>query len=89
MPESRQKILRDWVEQNFELPENMNNTRRVQDIELLRFFEHSYPECAVSLTEIQDGFRGAGFKVIESLDLGFVVNVRRTDYRSALRRFLR
>lgn len=86
--ESRQKILRDWIKRNFKLPTNMNNTRRVQDIDLARFFEHSNPEFVISPEEIRDGFREAGFKVNESLDLGYVVSVGRADYRAALRRFL-
>lgn len=86
--ESRQKILRDWIKHNFKVPANMNNTRRVQDIDLVRFFEHANPEFVVSPEEIRDGFRGAGFKVNESLDLGYVVSVGRADYRAALRRFL-
>lgn len=85
---SGQKTLQDWIEQNFKLPGSMNNTRRVQDIDLMRFFKHSNPECTVDLAEIRDEFRESGFKVSESLDLGFVVNIRRADYRAALRRFL-
>lgn len=87
--QGKQKILLEWISRNFELPKTMNNTRRVQDIDLMRFFEKSNPQINVSLAEIRNGFREAGFRVNESSDLGFVVGVRRTDYRTTLRRFLK
>lgn len=87
--ESSQEIIRDWINQNFKLPANLNTTRRVQDIDLVRFFEHSNPKFDVSVDEMRNCFKDAGFNVHESLDLGFVVNVRRADYRAALRGFLR
>ncbi len=84
-----QKILRGWIKQNFKLPTNMNTTRRVQDMDLVRFFERSNPKIVINVDEIRESFRDAGFRVYESLDLGFVVNIRRTDYRAAIRGFLR
>lgn len=87
--ENRQKVLQDWIGRNFKIPANLNNTKRVQDIDLVRFFEQSNPGYAIDPEELCAGFRAAGFKVHDSIDLGVVININRSDYRTALRRYLR